>query len=87
MSEQISQNMQEMLKLAESNKNFSEALANCKSNEAVIALLKENGITTDTSELEAFKNAMKNQELDEADLDNVTGAGCVDARVCIGDGW
>jgi predicted ribosomally synthesized peptide with nif11-like leader len=79
--------MQAMLQLAESNKSFSEALAKCKSNEAVIALLKENGITTDTSELEAFKNAMQNQELDEDDLENVTGAGCVDARICVGDGW
>lgn len=48
----------------------------CKSNEELVQLAKENGIEITAEEAEAFLEETVDVELDAEDLDEVTGGSC-----------
>jgi predicted ribosomally synthesized peptide with nif11-like leader len=74
MSLEMSKNIESMLNLAKSDETFREALKKCQSTEEVINLVKGKGINVSHEELVVYKEAISSQELNQEDLDSVTGA-------------
>ena len=74
MNLEVSKNIEAIFNLAKSDETFRAALQKCQSTEEVINLVMGKGINVSHEELVAYKEASSTQELNEEDLDSVTGA-------------
>lgn len=72
----LSKGIEEMLKKVTTDVEFKAALNNCQSSDEVIKLVENFGITVTQQELTEFLETQKSDELSDAALDQVSGAGC-----------